>query len=190
MTDSTEVVKTYFVTLLAHKFLHIRNYASNGYWDFWQKQGAIPGQDCDTICGLLDRIEGKLDDAGGSGANSGCGQVMAYLNDPKGPKIDCYMSDVPRVECYGVRLAADYHGDVPPPLLIIDVPEAEYLVFEHGPFDYERDNCSVEDKLAAAIRAFDFAATAYCFDDSPGSIAYVYHDPVRFWKCVRPVRKR
>ena len=31
-------VKTYFVTIPAHKFLHIRNYESIGYWDFWQKQ--------------------------------------------------------------------------------------------------------------------------------------------------------
>jgi hypothetical protein len=41
--------------------LHIKNYESNGYWDFWEKQDKIPGQDCDTICGLLDSIKGKLD---------------------------------------------------------------------------------------------------------------------------------
>lgn len=49
-------VKTYFVTVPAHKFLHIRNYESIGYWDFWQKQSLIPGQDYETICGLLDSI--------------------------------------------------------------------------------------------------------------------------------------
>ena len=38
MAKSTEDVKTYFVTIPAHKFLHIRNYDSIGYWDFWQKQ--------------------------------------------------------------------------------------------------------------------------------------------------------
>ena len=42
-------VKTYFVSIPAHKYLHIRNYESIGYWDFWQKQSRIPGQDCDTI---------------------------------------------------------------------------------------------------------------------------------------------
>lgn len=31
-------------------------YESNGYWDFWQKQSHIPGQDCETICGLFDSI--------------------------------------------------------------------------------------------------------------------------------------
>ena len=37
-----------------------RNYESVGYWDFWQKQSQIPGQDCETICGLLDSIKGKV----------------------------------------------------------------------------------------------------------------------------------
>lgn len=46
-------IKTYFVTIPAHKFLHIRNYESIGYYDFWQRQSQIPGQDCATICGLL-----------------------------------------------------------------------------------------------------------------------------------------
>ena len=58
-----------------HKFLHSKNYESNGYWDFWQKQSSIPGQDCETICGLLDSIRGKLDDDGGSESDSGSGQV-------------------------------------------------------------------------------------------------------------------
>lgn len=65
MAKSTDDIKIYFVTIPAHKFLHIRNYESIGYWDFWQKQSLIPGQDCDTICGLLDSIKGKLDDLGG-----------------------------------------------------------------------------------------------------------------------------
>ena len=62
MKTSTQEIKTYFVTIPAHKFLHIENYESIGYWDFWQKQSLIPGQDCETICGLLDSIKGKLDD--------------------------------------------------------------------------------------------------------------------------------
>lgn len=82
MIKSTADVKIYFVTIPAHKFLHIKNYQSNGYWDFWQKQNLIPGQDYETICGLLDSIKGKLDDDGGSESNSGSGQLMAYINDP------------------------------------------------------------------------------------------------------------
>lgn len=84
MVKSADGVKTYFVTIPKHKFLHIRNYESIGYFDFWQKQSLIPGQDCETICGLLDSIKGKLDDIGGSEPDSGSGQIMAFINEPEG----------------------------------------------------------------------------------------------------------
>ncbi len=35
MLSSPGTVKIYFAAIPAHKFLHIRNYESNGYWDFW-----------------------------------------------------------------------------------------------------------------------------------------------------------
>ena len=191
MLESTQQdVKVYFVTIPAHKFLHIKNYESNGYWDFWQKQSAIPGQDCDTICGLLESIKGKLDDTGeGAGlSNSSSGQIMAYINDPNGLKAECYAA--PRTECYGVRLALDYNGEVPGQMLLIDVPEAEYIVFEHGPFDYDKENQIVEARMDEAMAKFDFAPTAYCFDAAPGRMAYFFHDAQRFWKYVRPVCKK
>lgn len=186
MMKSMEGIKIYFVTIPAHKFLHIKNYESCGYWDFWQKQSLIPGQDCETICGLLDSIKGKLDDAGGSESNSGSGQIMAFMIDPDGRLCDW---GIPRAECYGVRLPFDYKGEVPPQMLMIDVPEAEYIVFEHGPFDYEQENRSVEVKIEKAMADFDFADTGYCFDASPGRMIYFYHDPTQFWKYIRPVRK-
>ena len=186
MMKSTEDVKIYFVTIPAHKFLHIKNYESNGYWDFWQKQSLIPGQDCETISGLLDSIQGKLDDDGGSEANSGGGQIMAYINDPDGRLCDW---GIPRIECYGARLPSDYKGEVPPQMLMIDVPEAEYIVFEHGPFDYEQENRSVETIMEKAMATFDFTGTGYCFDTSAGRILYLYHDPERYLKYVRPVRR-
>ena len=186
MMESADDVKIYFVTIPAHKFLHIKNYESNGYWDFWQKQSLIPGQDCDTICGLLDSIKGKLDDDGGSESNSSSGQIMAYINDPGGRLCDW---GIPRTECYGARLPFDYKGEIPPQMLLIDVPEAEYIVFEHGPFDYEQENRSVEEKIEKAMATFDFTDTGYCYDTSPGRIIYFYHDPERFWKYIRPVKK-
>lgn len=186
MMKSSSDVKVYFVTVPAHKFLHIKNYESNGYWDFWQKQSLIPGQDCETICGLLDSIKGKLDDAGGSECNSGSGQIMAYIHDPQGRLCDW---GIFRTECYGVRLPNDYTGEVPPQMLMMDVPEAEYIVFEHGPFDYEQENRSVEETMEKTMAAFDFAGTGYGLDTSPGRIIYVYHDPERYLKYIRPVRK-
>lgn len=184
MNETGSEVKTYFVTIPAHKFLHIRNYESIGYWDFWQKQSLIPGQDCETICGLLDSIKGKLDDEGGSEANSGSGQVMAFINDPAG-RICSW--GIPLIECYGVRLPADYDGDVPEQMTLTDIPEGEYVVFEHGPFDYATQNGDVERKIEAAMSAFDYASAGCQLDLTPGRIFYFFHDQARFWKYIRPV---
>ncbi|MGM0337344.1 helix-turn-helix domain-containing protein [Enterococcus sp. AZ007] len=187
MVKSTEDIKTYFVTIPDHKFLHIKNNQSNGYWDFWEKQSQIPGQDCDTISGLLDSIKGKLDDDGGTKTDSSSGQAMAYISDPEGRLCDWGFL---RSECYGVRLPADYQGEVPEQMRMIDVPEAEYLVFEHGAFDYEQENRSVEEEVEKAMASFDFSDTDYQYDTTPGRVIYFYHDPERFWKYVRPVAKK
>lgn len=186
MKDAKKEVKTYFITIPAHQFLHIRNYESIGYWDFWQKQSRIPGQDCATICGILESIPNKLDDPGGTEADSSSGQIMAYLNDPAG-RICSW--GIPLAECYGVRLAADYAGEVPPGMLLTEIPEGEYIVFEHGPFDFESENSIVEGKMERAMQAFDYAAAGYALDTAPGRIFYFYHDCSRFWKYIRPVKK-
>ena len=184
--NTGEDVKIYFVTIPAHKFLHIRNYESIGYWDFWQKQSLIPGQDCETICGLLDSIPGKLDDMGGAEADSGSGQVMAYVNEPTG-RICSW--GIPLAECYGARLPADWQGEIPPQMQLMDVPAGEYIVFEHGPFDFETQNGAVEQKIEAAMRAFDYGKSGYSLDLTPGKIFYFFHDCARYWKYIRPVRK-
>ncbi len=186
MVKSTNGVKIYFVTIPAHKFLHIKNSESNGYWDFWQKQNLIPGQDCETICGLLDSIKGKLDDDGGSEINCGSGQIMAYINDPNGRLCDW---GILRSECWGVRLPLDYNGEVPHQMCIVDIPEAEYIVFEHGAFDYEQENCSVEERIEQAMATFDYAGAGYQLDTSPGRIMYFYYNPEQYFKYIRPVQK-
>lgn len=184
MEDTQESVRTYFIAIPAHQFLHIRNYESIGYWDFWQKQAAIPGQDCETICGLLDSIPGKLDDLGGDAADSGSGQVMAFLNAPEG-RICSW--GIPLAECYGVRLPLDYQGPIPEQMMLTEIPAGEYIVFEHGPFDFEKENAAVEAKIEAAMKSFDWAASGYQLDTAPGRIFYFYHDCRRYWKYVRPV---
>lgn len=118
-TQNVGEVQTYFVHIPAHKFLHIRNYESIGYWDFWQRQAQIPGQDCETICGLLASIPGKLDDAGGTGEDAGSGQLMPWINEPTG-RICSW--GIPLAEAYGVRLSADYAGPVPAQMQLMDVP--------------------------------------------------------------------
>jgi len=71
----------------------------------------------------------------------------------------------------------------------IDVPEGEYIVFEHWPFDYETENAAVGEKMEKAMAEVDFTGTGYCFDYTPGRIAHFYPDPERFWKYIRPVRR-
>lgn len=186
MANTENDVNVYFVTIPAHKYLHIRNYESVGYWDFWQKQSQIPGQDCETICGLLDSINGKLDDMGGTDANSGSGQLMAYINEPAG-RICSW--GIPLAESYGVRLPVDYHEEIPEQMQIMDVPEGEYIVFEHGPFNFQTQNCAVEKKIEEAMKNFDYATSGYCLDTTQGRVFYFYHDSERFWKYVRPVKK-
>ena len=185
-THSGEV-STYFVTIPSHKFLHIRNYESIGYWDFWQKQALIPGQDCETICGLLDSIPAKLDDMGGTQSNSGSGQIMAFINDPAG-RICSW--GIPLAEAYGVRLCSEYDGPIPEQMQLMDVPEGEYIVFEHGPFDYATQNGAVEQKIEAAMREFDYDASGYALDLAPGKVFYFFHDCERYWKYIRPVVRR
>ena len=133
----------------------------------------------DSDKSMLYSIVGKLDDHGGSECNSGSGQVMAYINDPEGRLCDW---GIERTECYGVRLPMDYKGGVPPQMLMADVPEAEYIVFEHGPFDYEQENRSVEEQIEKAMAAFDFTGTGYCYDTAPGRIIYMYFNPEQFFK--------
>lgn len=186
MASSTDHIKTYFITIPAHKFLHIRNYESIGYFDFWQKQSQIPGQDCATICGLLSRIPGNLDDFGGDEYDASSGQLMAYINEPTGRLCSW---GIPLAEAYGIRLPADYAGEVPAPLQLMDVPEGEYIVFEHGPFDYETENAQVEAEIERAMKEFDYAAHGVQLDTAQGRVFYFYHDCTRFWKYVRPMKR-
>ena len=186
MKETNSDVKTYFVTLPAHKFLHIRNRESIGYFDFWEKQSHILGQDCETICGLLDSIPGKLDDRGAHDLSSGSGQVMAWQNDPEG-RICSW--GIPLAECYGVRLPEDYNGPVPQQMLLTDVPEGEYIVFEHGPFDYETEGAAVEQKIEKAMKEFDYGAAGYQLDTAQGRFFYFYMEPAQAFKYVRPVRR-
>ncbi|MDE6407515.1 MAG: helix-turn-helix transcriptional regulator [Anaeroplasmataceae bacterium] len=179
-------VKVYFIRIPAHKFLHIRNYTSIGYWDFWQKQSEIPGQDCETICGLLDSIRGKLDDNDGAENNTSSGQLMAWINAPEGRLCSW---GIPLAESYGVRLPKSYTGPIPKNMQLMDVSEGEYIVFEHGPFDLEKESQSVEKKIETAMKNFDYAKSGYALDTTPERVFYFFHDPKRFWKYVRPVYK-
>lgn len=96
----------------------------------------------------------------------------------------------PRIESYGVRLPADYSGPIPAPLELMDVPEGEYMVFEHGPFDYEQEFRTVENKVETAMRDFDYAANGCVLDTAtPGRMTYFYFVPGQYFKYIRPIRR-
>lgn len=76
---------------------------------------------------------------------------------------------------------------VPAPLQLMEVPEGDYLVFEHGPFDLQTENGLVEAKIERAMRDFDYEAAGCSLDTAPGRVFYFVHDCVRFWKYIRPV---
>jgi len=184
--DASGDVKTYFVQIPAHKFLHIRNLESIGYCDFMEKQSKVPGCDLQTICGLLDSIKGKLDDNGGSECDASSGQLMAWINEPRG-RICSW--GIPLAEAYGVRLPADYSGPVPEQMILMDVPESEYIVFEHGPFNFQTEMESVESKIELSMKNFDWESSGYKLDLTPERVFYFYLDETRFFKYVRPVVK-
>ena len=70
-----------------------------------------------------------------------------------------------------------------------NIPEGDYVVFEHGPFDYEQENRSVEEKIEQAMSSFDYAGAGCCLDTSPGRIMYFYYNPEQYFKYIRPIRK-
>ena len=80
-TQNEGAVKTYFVHIPAHKFLHIRNYESIGYQDFWQRQSAIPGQDCETVCAPTRQHPGQARRCGRK--KQRCGQRAAHGLDQR-----------------------------------------------------------------------------------------------------------
>lgn len=111
---------------------------------------------------------------------------MAYINRPEGRLCSW---GIPLAECYGVRLPADYTGPVPAQMLLTDVPQGDYIVFEHGPFDFATQNAAVEAKIEAAMKRFDYAAHGCTLDTATDRIFYFHHDQERFWKYIRPIRK-
>ena len=179
MVKSSKEIKIYFVSIPAHKFLFIKNYESDGYYDFWEKMDKTPGMDCDTISGLLDSMKGKLDGEDGV-IGKYSGQIMARIIE----------GDDKRPEAYGIRLPLDYKGEIPSQMMLMDVPDGEYIVFEHGSFDYEQESETVSKKVLEAIAGFDYSDTEYTLDNAIGRISYFYHDPDKYVKRILPVKRK
>ena len=65
----------------------------------------------------------------------------------------------------GVEVDTDYHGAVPEGFDVIDLPEADYLMFQGEPFT-EEDYCDAITAVQQAMDGYDPTVIGYVWDDS------------------------
>lgn len=73
-------------------------------------------------------------------------------------------------------------------MICTDVPQREYIVFAHPPFNYEKINGSVMEAVESAASICDFGAVGYEHDKtaityqvhSPGHLGYKLYIPVKY----------
>lgn len=65
----------------------------------------------------------------------------------------------------GVEVDTDYHGAVPEGFDVIDLPEADYLMFQGEPFA-EEDYCDAIMAVQQAMDSYDPTVIGYTWDDS------------------------
>ena len=65
----------------------------------------------------------------------------------------------------GVEVDTDYHGAVPEGFDVIDLPEADYLMFQGEPFA-EEDYCDAITAVQQAMDGYDPTVIGYVWDDS------------------------
>lgn len=89
-------------------------------------------------------------------------------------------------KAYGVSPSA--YRTVPGPVVLQTIlrPFDCYLTEGAGSLS-ETQSAAVEAKIEQAMRDFDYAASGYRLDLTPGRVFYFYHDCARFFKYVRPV---
>lgn len=65
----------------------------------------------------------------------------------------------------GVEVAMDYDGTIPEGFDVIDLPEADYLMFQGEPF-LEEDYCDAITAVQQAMNNYDPAVIGYAWDDN------------------------
>ena len=90
--------------------------------------------------------------------NSICGEpVCLWLPEKyKKPNSSTYVQ--------GVEVAADYNGAVPDGFDVIELPSAEYLMFQGEPFE-EEDYAEAIISLQSAINRYNPDTIGYIWDD-------------------------
>jgi AraC family transcriptional regulator len=150
----------------AHKFIGIRDIDSNNYGGFWKN-----GHDCDEVSGTLESMSHHT------------------LPGQLGQTAGWFYQDGRKGYLYGIPVAADYDGVIPEGMECRDVPESEYLVFFHPPFDYLQDNGQVMRTVEEVAWNYDPAAMGYAWDEEVKQ-DYQRHFPEGYgYAVLRPVRK-
>ncbi len=92
-------------------------------------------------------------------------------------------------EALGVRLAQD-PAEIPEGFLLTQVAGGDYLVFQHGPFDLEKEGPGVRNILHELIIGFDYDLVDFEPDHADGRLAYFYFEPDYFGKWVVPIKEK
>ena len=87
-----------------------------------------------------------------------CGEPMSMWLPPKykAPNTSTYVQ--------GVEVETDYMGVIPQGFDVIQLPEAEYLMFQGQPFR-EEDYCEAIRSVQQAMDSYDPSAVGYAWDD-------------------------
>lgn len=151
----------------AHKFIGIWDICVQNYGDFWNS-----GHNCDEISGTLESMSNHVL-PGQLGQTAG----WFYQNGQKG-----YL--------YGIPVSSEYDGPIPAGMECRDIPESEYLVFFHPPFDYLKDNGAVMRTVEEAASKFDPKEMGYEWDEEIKQ-DYQRHFPEGYgYAVLRPVKKK
>ncbi|KWX74776.1 AraC family transcriptional regulator [Paenibacillus jilunlii] len=150
----------------AHKFIGIWDAEVDNYGQFWNH-----GHDCDEVSGTLESMSHHTL-PGQIGQTAG----WFYQNGRKG-----YL--------YGIPVAADYNGEIPEGMEVRDIPESEYLVFFHPPFDYLKDNGRVMRTVEQVAWNYNPESMGYQWDEDTKQ-DYQRHFPEGYgYAVLRPVKK-
>jgi AraC family transcriptional regulator len=153
-------------TIPAHKFIGIRDIDISGYGELW----TCGKYECDPIAGIN---ESMIHLALNRWVNQG---GWFYQNNKKG-----YI--------YGMIMPSDYLGAIPEGMECVDIPESEYLVFFHPPFDYMRDNEKVMKIIESIALNFDPKPIGYMWNETECQ-DYQRHWPEGYgYAILKPVKR-
>lgn len=158
-------IKVNVEVLPAHKFIGIRNIEANDYFHFWELQDKIPGQDCHTVCGLLESIPDCLNK-----------QIGGW-----------YLENGRKGYFYGIQVPIDYSGEIPEGMECIEVPKSLYAIFSHPEYIYNDINDTVMDNVNEMAWNWNPKENGYEWNDN-SNLIYQRSNPEEFGYAVyRPI---